>query len=88
MVVLGMTKQERLNKIAKEGTTLLKGKTVKRVRSLTDEEKAEYAWYSAAPVIEFEDGTIVFPSRDSEGNDAGALFGELANGSSLIIAAV
>jgi hypothetical protein len=25
-------------------------------------------------MIELEDGTIIYPSRDDEGNDAGALF--------------
>jgi hypothetical protein len=31
-------------------------------------------WSRSTVVIFFRDGTYIFPSRDDEGNDAGALF--------------
>lgn len=53
----------------------LVGKTVTNVRYLTEKEMHELGWYKRCLVIEFSDGTLVFPSRDDEGNDAGSLFG-------------
>jgi hypothetical protein len=32
-------------------------------------------WSSRSIVIHFTDGTVIFPSADDEGNNAGALFG-------------
>lgn len=52
----------------------LEGKTIKEVRYQTTEEMEAMGWYSAALVIWFTDGSFMFPSRDDEGNDAGALF--------------
>jgi hypothetical protein len=54
----------------------LVGRTVKSVRYLTPEETKEMGWYSRPLVIEFDDGSLIFPSRDDEGNGAGALFGQ------------
>ena len=54
-------------------TKLLKGKTIKRVDYLTDDEVKEMYWHSKAPVIEFTDGSCLYPMRDDEGNDAGSL---------------
>jgi hypothetical protein len=31
-------------------------------------------WYNKCVVIVLDDGTLVYPSKDDEGNDAGALF--------------
>ena len=53
----------------------LKGKTVKRVRYLTEEEMEDMLWYCRPVVIIFEDGTAIYPSQDDEGNDAGSILG-------------
>lgn len=72
-----MTTVERWEK---DSTAFLKGKTVKRVRYMTTEEVADMGWNSAAPVIEFTDGSWILASRDDEGNGAGALFTSDAEG--------
>lgn len=54
-------------------TELLKGKTIKRVDYLTDEEVEGLGWCSKAPVIEFTDGSFLYPMQDDEGNGAGSL---------------
>tara|TARA_R110000751_G_C13532456_1_gene454066 strand:+ start:336 stop:587 length:252 start_codon:yes stop_codon:yes gene_type:complete len=52
----------------------LVGKTVKQVRYMTDKELDTLDWHAGALVIEFTDGSWMFPSADDEGNGAGALF--------------
>ena len=55
-------------------TKALKGKTVKAVRYMTTGEVEASGWSAAAPVIEFTDGSFIFPVSDDEGNEGGALF--------------
>jgi hypothetical protein len=57
------------------GKQHLEGKTVESVRYMTKDEMDELGWYSRSIVIHFTDGTVIFPSADDEGNNAGALFG-------------
>jgi len=52
----------------------LVGKTIKSVRYMSASDVKVFGWYSSALVIEFTDGSCIFPSADDEGNDAGALF--------------
>jgi len=59
----------------------LHGKRVSAVRYLTSEEAESMDWYHRPLVIEFEDGSYVFPSQDDEGNNGGALFGGVTTGS-------
>jgi hypothetical protein len=51
----------------------LVGKTIKRVRFLTTEECEHFGWYSRPLVIEFFDGSLMFPQADDEGNNGGAM---------------
>lgn len=62
------------DKVAKE----LVGKVIVAVRYLTEEEREELGWYNRSIVIQLNDGTLIWPSQDDEGNDAGALFTTLA----------
>lgn len=57
-------------KVAKE----LVGKAITAVRYLTEEEREELGWHDRSVVIQLSDGTLLWPSRDDEGNGAGALF--------------
>ena len=57
----------------------LVGRTIVRVRYLQDEEMAD-DWWSRALVIELDDGSLLLPSRDNEGNDGGALLGQSGDG--------
>jgi hypothetical protein len=61
----------------------LKGKTIKKCRYMTKKEQESMMWYNRALVIEFTDGSLIFPSKDDEGNDAGALFGQTNQGDDL-----
>ena len=67
----------------KYGSDNLKGKTVASVRYFSQEEMEMMGWYKRPIVIQFTDGTIIFPSMDDEGNDGGALFGQTKNGDDL-----
>ena len=64
-------------------TKHLKGRTIEDVRYLTDEEMKGMGWHNKSIVIELNDGSLLFPSRDDEGNDAGALFGQTELGEDL-----
>lgn len=57
------------------------GLKVKEVRWMTTEEKEEEYWsdHNEVPVLVFEDGSIIYPSCDPEGNEGGALFGKCGN---------
>tara|TARA_R100001015_G_C4499733_1_gene74660 strand:+ start:166 stop:456 length:291 start_codon:yes stop_codon:yes gene_type:complete len=52
----------------------LLGKTIIGVRYLTTEEMQEIGWYKSPVVIELNDGQTLFPQKDDEGNDGGALY--------------
>jgi hypothetical protein len=67
----------------KYGNDNLKGKVVESVRYLSKAEQEAMDWYNRPIVIQFTDGTIIFPSQDDEGNDGGALFGQSPKGKEL-----
>lgn len=51
----------------------LVGKTVKIVRYMNEVEAFDSGFYSRPLVIEFDDGSWIFPMADDEGNNGGAL---------------
>ena len=53
---------------------VLVGREIVSVRYLTEQERADLGFYLRCIVLVLDDGTLVYPSRDDEGNDAGALF--------------
>jgi hypothetical protein len=55
----------------------LKGRRIVNVRWMTQAEVDDMGWYSAAPVLELDNGVEILASSDDEGNDAGALFTNL-----------
>jgi len=66
----------------------LVGQVVKCVRPMTQAELAWEGWddkdwctnAEETVAIEFENGTVIYPSRDPEGNDGGTLFGNEKKG--------
>jgi len=59
------------------------GKKIVKIRPITDAERKSEGWdnsHSATSVIELEGGTLLYPSRDDEGNGAGTLFGKDKDG--------
>ena len=57
------------------------GSTVIDIRPMTKEEMNTEGWRKneIPMVLVLSSGTILYPSQDTEGNDAGALFGVLAD---------
>lgn len=57
-------------------TKALTGKKIVNVRYMSKAEMDAHGWYNRALVIQLDDGTLIYPSQDDEGNGAGALFGQ------------
>lgn len=55
-------------------TALLVGKKITKVRYMTEHERDGHGWYGRPLLIYLDDGTVIYPSQDDEGNEAGALF--------------
>ena len=53
----------------------IEGRKIVSVRPLTKEEYGLEEWYETAICLVLDDGTIIYPSSDEEGNNPGALFG-------------
>ena len=52
----------------------LLGRKIIAVRYMSLEEMNELGWESRCFVIQLDDGILIFPSMDDEGNGAGVLF--------------
>ena len=63
-------RQEVENDLSKK----LVGRKIVLTRYLSEEEITDLGWDQKAIVIFLDNGTYLFPSRDDEGNGAGALF--------------
>lgn len=61
-------------KWAADAAKLLVGRRIVKVRYMTVAEQKGLGWYRACIVLHLDDGNIIYPSADDEGNDAGALF--------------
>ena len=55
------------------------GQRIVKVRPMTEEEKRHEGWSHDTVVIELNNGILLYPSRDEEGNDAGTIFGKDGN---------
>ena len=75
--------EETVKKWTEKASALLVGRTIKSIRYLTKEEYTNLGWYASPIVLELDNGALLFPSSDDEGNNAGALFGQGADGSEL-----
>ncbi len=68
-----MNIDERWNKKAKE---LFLGKKIVGISYMSQGEAEELGWYKRPVVLQLDDGSLIYPSMDDEGNDGGALFAE------------
>jgi hypothetical protein len=68
------TKEEREKYWIDIAKSVLLNRKIVEVRYLTEQEMEMLGWYKRAVVFILDDGTIVYPSQDDEGNNAGALF--------------
>jgi len=62
------------------------GRKIVDVRPMTEQEMKDEYWPESrangpAPVLVLDDGTLLYPSQDPEGNGPGALFGKGKDGS-------
>jgi hypothetical protein len=53
---------------------LLKDKKIVDIRYASEEEVETMGWSEDFIVFTMEDGTMFYPSKDHEGNDAGVIF--------------
>ena len=51
------------------------GRKIVAVRQMTKTEVEFEGWFRGTTIYELDDGTLIYPSQDDEGNDSGALFG-------------
>ncbi len=54
----------------------LVGRKITNVRYLSQEEADNLGWGKRCVVLHLNDGSLIFPSKDDAGNDAGTLFGQ------------
>lgn len=52
----------------------LLGRKIVAVRWMSTKEADEMGWSSRPIVLQLNDGNVMYPSMDDEGNDGGALF--------------
>lgn len=52
----------------------LLGRKIVKVRYMSKEEADDIGFYSRPVVFQLDDGNLIYPSADDEGNDGGALF--------------
>ena len=52
----------------------LLGKKIVHVRYLTQDEKNNLGWFDRPIVIQLDDGNLIYPAQDEEGNGPGAWF--------------
>lgn len=63
--------QEHWTKVAQ---STLVGRKIVAVRYLSDREVERLGWTSRSVIFELDNGCLVWPTMDDEGNDAGAIF--------------
>lgn len=51
----------------------LVGRKIVAVRYMSDYEAEVMGWSSKSPVLQLDNGAILYPMRDDEGNDGGPL---------------
>ena len=59
---------------AEKAANVLLGRKIVRVRYVTEQEMRDLYWNQSGVVMELDNGTLVYPSQDDEGNGPGALF--------------
>lgn len=71
----GSERTEALKKVwGDEAAKILQWRTIVSVRYMTEKEVEDLDFRRAGIVLILDDGTVIFPSMDDEGNDSGALF--------------
>jgi hypothetical protein len=61
-------------KFTELATKQLLGRKIAAVRYMTKKEADDLGWTSRPVVLQLDDGNLIFPSQDDEGNGPGSLF--------------
>jgi len=64
------------------------GRKIVCIRPLSDEDRKLEGWeqtHGATSVIELDNGTLIYPSADDEGNGPGTLFGRDKKGNTFYV---
>lgn len=69
-----MTEAELTKRWEAVASNLLLNRKIVGVRYMTATEADDHGWYSRCVVIKLDNGVLIYPSSDDEGNAAGALF--------------
>ena len=67
------------NALISQVSNHLVGKKITAVSLQTPTDLNDLCWSEKAIILHLDDGTCIWPSRDSEGNDAGSLFTNIKN---------
>lgn len=70
------THAECVQRWEKAAENLLVGRKIEAVRYMTEAECAAHGWTAKCLIIQLDNGVKIYPARDDEGNDAGAIFTE------------
>ena len=63
----------------KEVAKILEGRTIVKIEYMPEEEVEDMLWYKTPVVIHLDDGGMLIPSMDDEGNDGGAILTNYKN---------
>lgn len=69
-----MTEAELTKRWENVASKLLLNRKIVGVRYMTAAEADDHGWYTRCVVIKLDNGVLIYPSADDEGNAAGALF--------------
>ena len=58
----------------KKAEKFLLGRKIEKIEWMTDKEADDLDWHSRPICLLLDNGTWIYPQRDDEGNDGGALF--------------
>jgi hypothetical protein len=77
---------KRMNKWLKKAESVLLNRKIVKVRYMDDDEMELVGFHSHRPlVLELDDKTLIYPSRDDEGNDGGAIHYQKENDDDYIL---
>lgn len=62
------------NRWVKTARDQLQGRRIVHVRYMRHEEADSLGWHSRPVVLVLDDGNLIYPAADDEGNDGGAFY--------------
>ena len=68
-----MNKEEIEKNWTDKATKALVGKKIVKVQYMTVDNSKEFDWNQRPLLLTLDDGSVIFPQSDDEGNDGGAL---------------